>query len=139
MPVYHYCNRSYLKVYRVKRFTLVGEEELVGEQAGVAVEGALGGDAGKFGKIIAFREMGEDNVGGLAVVGVFEEVGRGLVGEVTDARKYPLFHGPGVGAVAEHFEVVVGFEEEEVEGFELGFDVGGDVAEVGGDGEAEAF
>jgi len=89
--VYHYCNRCYLKVYRRKRFILVSEEQFVGEQAGVAVEGAFGCDPGKFWKVIAFREMREDHVGGLAVVGVFEEIRSGLIGEVTYARKYSLF------------------------------------------------
>jgi len=80
MPVYNYCNLSYLKVYRLKRFILAGEEQAVGEEAGVAVQGALGCNACQFGKVIAFREMGEDDVGGPAIVGIFEEICRGLVG-----------------------------------------------------------
>ena len=92
MPVYHYCNLIDLKINRRKWFILVSEEEFVGQEAGVAVEGAFSGDPGELGKIIAFREMREDHVSGLAVVGIFKEIGSGLVGEVTNARKYPLFH-----------------------------------------------
>ena len=76
-------------------------------------------------------------VWGAAVVVAEEEVGEGVVREVADAAHDALLDGPRVGAVAEHFEVVVGFEEQDVDALERGLDVGWDVAEVGGDGHAD--
>ena len=115
------------------------EQQAVGQKAGPAVECALGADAGKFGEIVAFREVAEDDVGGLAVVFGFE-VGRGsLVGEVSDTGEDSLLDGPGIRAVSKHLEVVVRFDQKQVDGFELGLDVGRDVAEVGGYGHAHAF
>ena len=78
------------------------EEQPVGQETGTPVEGALGGDAGKLGKVIAFREMPEDDIGGLAVILGFEVGGGRFIGEVSNAGKNPLLDGPGVGTVAEH-------------------------------------
>ena len=118
---------------------LLCQQQPVAQQAGSPVEGALGRNAGQLRKIIAFREMPEDDVGCLAVVLGFEVGGCGLVGEVSDAGKDALLDGPGVGAVAEHLQVMIGFEQEQVNLFQLGFDVGRDVAEVGCDSHAHAL
>ena len=83
--------------------------------------------------------MAEDDVGGAAVVVAGEEFGGGVVGEMADAGEDALLDRPGVGAVAEHLEVVVGFEQEDVDALEGGLDVGRHVAEVGGDGHADGF
>ena len=59
---------------------LRGQQQAVGKQAGAAVERALRRNPSKLRKIIAFREMREDYVGGLAVVAVFKELRSCLVG-----------------------------------------------------------
>ena len=55
MPVSYYCNPFVLEIDTGKRFVLRRQQQAVGQQAGAAVEGTLGGDPGKFRKIIAFR------------------------------------------------------------------------------------
>ena len=102
-------------------------------------EGLLGGDAGEFGGVVGLGEVAEDDPGGGAVVVVLEELRRGVVGEVAYAGEDALLDGPGVGAVAEHLEVVIGLEEEDIDPLEGGLDVGGHVAEIGGKGHADAL
>src|ERR1700678_3657380 len=83
--------------------------------------------------------MGQNHVGGLTVVLVFEVSCSGLVGQVTNARKYPLLDRPWIGSVPQHFQVVVGLQQQEVDAFELLFDVGRNVPQIGGQGQAHAF
>ena len=118
---------------------LVGEENAVAEEGGVAGQGLFGGEAGEFGRVVGFGEVTEDDGVSSAVVVVLEEFGGGGVREVAYAGEDALLDGPGVRAVAEHFEIVIGLEEEDVDALEGGFDVGGHVAQVGGDGHADAF
>jgi len=49
------CNAFVLEIDTGKRLMLLCEQQSVGQEAGSAVEGALGGDTGKLWKIIAFR------------------------------------------------------------------------------------
>src|SRR5450631_168561 len=83
--------------------------------------------------------MRKNYVGSLAVVAFFKELGSRLVGQVTNARKYPLFNCPRVRPVPQHFKIVVGFEEQQVDALKLGFDVGRNVAQVGGKGHFYAL
>ena len=117
----------------------MGEQDAVAEQRWGVRLGLLGGEAGELGDVVGLGEVAEDDVGGAAVVVLGEELGGGVVGEMADAGEDTLLDGPGVGAVAEHLEIVVGFEQEDVDGFEGGLDVGRDVAEVGGDGHADGL
>ena len=73
------------------------------------------------------------------VILLLQKFGRCVVGKMADAGENALFDGPGVGAVTEHVEVVVGFDLEEIAAAEGLLDVGRHVAEVGGDGDADAF
>jgi hypothetical protein len=50
-----------------------------------------------------------------------------------------LFDGPGVGADLEHFEVVIGFEQQEVGASEVDSDGVGEIAQVSGNGDLDAF
>ena len=47
---------------------LPGQDQAVGEQAGVAGKRPLGRNAGQVGEIIAFRQVSEDDMGCLSVV-----------------------------------------------------------------------
>ena len=67
-PCLTIVTRFVLKIDSRKWFMLGGQQQTVGQQAGAAAEGAFGRDPGQFRKIIAFRQMREDDVGGLAVV-----------------------------------------------------------------------
>ena len=118
---------------------LGGQQQAIGEQAGAALQGALGRNPGKLRKIIAFREMRQNYISGLAVVGGGKELGGGLVGEVADTGKHALFHRPGVRAVAQHLQIVVRFEQQQVDALELGLDVGRNVAQVGSKGHPHSL
>ena len=55
------------------------EQQPVGQETGPSVEGTLGRDTRKLRKIIVFREMGKDYIGGLAVVCVQKKLGCGVI------------------------------------------------------------
>src|ERR1017187_304046 len=83
--------------------------------------------------------MRKDHVGSLPVVAFLKELGGRLVGEVTNAREYPLFNCPRVRPVPQHFKIVVGFEQEQVDALELSFDVRRDIAQIGGKAHSNPF
>ncbi len=118
---------------------LTGKEQSVGEQAGFAGQCPFGGDSCELRMIVAFGEMGKDEIGRGAVVNLFEKAGGGIVGEMADAGENALLDGPGIWAVAEHFEIVIRLQHDEIAAAKLGLHIGGHVAEVGGDGETCAF
>ncbi len=89
--------------------------------------------------VVVFAEVAEDEGAGPGVEDFADEGAGYFVGEVTVAAHDSLFDGPGVGADFEHFEVVVGFEEQEVGALEVDSDGVGHVAEVGGDRHFDAF
>lgn len=64
---------------------LLCKQQSIGQQAGVAAEGAFGAHPGQIGKIIAFREMAEDDICRLPVVLGFKKLSRRLIGEMTNA------------------------------------------------------
>src|ERR1039458_7603553 len=122
-----------------ERRGLSGEQDAVTQQRHTAGDGLFGGEQGELGSVVLLREVAEDDVGCAAVVVVGEEFGGGVVGEVADAGEGALLDRPGVGAVLEHLEVVVGFEQEHVDALEGPLDVGRHVPEVGGDGHADGL
>ena len=50
-----------------------------------------------------------------------------------------LFYGPRIRSAAKHLQVVVGFQNEAVAAAQLVADVGRQEAEIGGEGQANAF
>ena len=117
----------------------LGQEDTVSQEFRVVDEGLFGGQTSEFRNIVGFRQVAEDDAVGGSVVVVGEELGGGVVGEVADAGENTLLNRPGVGTVAQHLEVVVGFDEQNIDLAESGLDVGRQVAEVGGDGHADGF
>ena len=53
------------------------------------------------------------------------------------SRQDPLFDRPGVGAVAQHLEIVIRFQQQQIQGAELLPYVRRDVAEVGGKAQTD--
>ena len=94
---------------------LRGQQQAIGHEARATDERALSCDPGQLGKIIAFREMRQNNVRCLPILAVFKESCGCLIRQVSHARKHPLLYRPGVGAVAKHLQVVVGFEQQKVQ------------------------
>lgn len=107
--------------------------------AGAGREGAFGGKQGEFGQIVVLAEVGEDEVGGRGIELGGEVAGHGVVGEVAETTHDALLEGPGIAAIAEHFEIVVGFEHGAIGGIQLLFDVFRKVAEVGDQDDAHAL
>lgn len=91
---------------------------------------------GEFGFVAFPAEVGEVKVaqaGGHDLGGGF---GGGEVGEVAVAAEDALLEAPGAaGAVLQHFDVVIGFEDEDVGGANAFEDEFGGVAEIGGEAD----
>ena len=91
---------------------LASEQEPVGEEAGSAIQGALGGNPSQFRQIVTFREVGEDHIGSLAVVVLLKKRRRCIVRQMSYAGEDALLDRPGVRAVAEHFQIVVRLQQQ---------------------------
>src|SRR5580692_2270862 len=83
--------------------------------------------------------MGKDYVGGLAIVGGRKKLGRSVVREVAHAGKHTLLDRPWIGAIAQHFQVMVGLKQKQVEVPKLLLYIGRNVAQVRGKSHADAF
>jgi len=64
----YHCNSFFLKTDSGKRFMLRGEQQAVGQKAGPVPQCPFRSDPRQLRKIIVFRKMAKNNVGGLAVV-----------------------------------------------------------------------
>ena len=84
-------------------------------------------------------EVAQDEGAGAGIQDFADEVAGYFVREVAHAAHDALFHGPGVGADLQHFQVVVGFQQEHVRALQVDANGVGEVAEVGGDGDFDAF
>lgn len=70
---------------------------------------------------------------------LFDAIGGGFVGEMAVTAKDALLQCPRtMWAFLEHFDVVVGFEDEHVRGAEAVDDEFGDMAEIGGESDIGA-
>ena len=90
---------------------MLRKQQFICKQACPPIQRALGADPRKLWKVIAFRKMRQNHIRCLAVVVGFKKVGSRLIRQVPDARQNPLFHRPGIGPVAQHLEIVVGFQQ----------------------------
>ena len=118
---------------------LGSQQQPVGQQAGMAVQRPLRCDAGQLRKIIALRQMCKNHVCCLAVVLIFKEGCRCLVGEVAHPREHSLLYRPRIGPVAQHLQVMIRLQQQQVHTFELSLYVGRNIAQVGGKGYPHAF
>lgn len=111
-----------------------------GELAWTALECLLGGDAGNVRVIILLGKVREHYVPGVAVEDfrIGKEFAHHGVGEMPGAAHHALFDGPGIGAYFQHFEVVVGFENQEIRFAQVLLYDFRQIAEVGDDGYLRA-
>lgn len=91
----------------------------------------------EIGIVVGFGDVGEDKkssatVEGFAIGQVFAD---DVIGEVAGPAHDALFDVPGIGADLEHFEVVIGFEDEAVGVTQMEFYEFGEIAEIGDDGD----
>jgi len=105
-----------------------------------AIEGFFGGYAGDFGVVVLFGEVREDNVACASIEDfrIGEKITDHGVGEVAGAAHHALFNVPGIGTDLEHFEIVIGFQDQEVGFAQVLFNELGKVAEIGDDGDFRA-
>ncbi len=95
------------------------------------------GKVDEVGIVVGFGDVGEDekacsSVESLAVSQVFAD---DVVGKVAGAAHDALLDVPGIRADLEHFEVVIGFENEAIGVAKMKFDELSKIAEVGDDGD----
>ena len=112
------------------------------DEAGRAAGGGQGLGGGLFDEgrmVVVGAEVAEDEGDGGGVERFADVVAGDVVGQMAVAAHDALLDGPGVRADFEHFEVVIGLEQEEVGAAEMIANGFGEVAEVGGDADAEAF
>jgi hypothetical protein len=107
--------------------------ELEGDMSGADLVELLGHDvAGEFGGVAFAAEMREVEMAQAVGHDLGGGLGGGDVGDVTVAAEDALLERPGTArAVLEHFDVVIGFEHEDVGQTDAFEDEFGDVAEVG--------
>ena len=84
--------------------------------------------------------MREDEVAcrGVEAFGVAEKLADSVIGKMSGAGHDALLDVPGVGADFEHFEIVIGFENEAIGAAEMMFDEFGEITEIGDDGDFRA-
>ena len=119
--------------------SLVGQQDAVAKQRRLVAKSLFGSEPGQLGSVIGLREVAENNPRGAAVVVLLEKLGGGVVGEMANAGEHALLDRPGIRAVAEHLEVVVGFQQQNVDALEGSLDVGRHVAQVGSQRHADAL
>ena len=89
--------------------------------------------------IILLRQVSQDEERCSSIIVRCEEFRESVVGEVSDAGHDALLDGPGIRADAEHFEIVIGFEDEAFAVAQVVADILRDESEIGGNGDADAF
>src|SRR5207237_10384104 len=67
-----------------------------------------------------------------SIIIVGEEFREGFVGKVSYAAHDPLFDRPGIGAAAQHFEIVVRFQNQHITAPQVIANTGRHVAQIGG-------
>lgn len=103
------------------------------------LQGLGGHETDDLGVIIVLAQMAQDEGGGAGIEHIAQEAAGGVVRQVPHAPHDALLDGPGIRADLEHFHIVVGFEQEHVGTLEMDADGIGQVAQIGGDGDFDAF
>lgn len=91
----------------------------------------------KVGIIVGFGDVGEDEEAraGVESFAVGEVFADDVIGKMTGAAHDALLDVPGIRADFEHFQVVIGFEDEAIGVAKMKFDELGQVAEVSDNGD----
>ncbi len=110
-----------------------------GKADAAALQRLGGGQPGNFRGVIVLAQVRQNQVAGGAVEFKLQEFGQGVVGEVAEAAHHPLLDEPGVGAAAQHLQVVIGFHHQAVAAAQVLFDQRGQEAQVHGQGDLDAF
>ncbi len=102
-----------------------------------AVQSFFGAHFCHVGVVVYFRKVRENEVARFPVKSfrVAKIFAYGIVREMAGAAHHALLDVPGVWADLEHFEIVIGFEDEAIGAAKMVFHQLGQIAEVGHDGE----
>lgn len=110
-----------------------------GSKEGTAAESAQGEVADQFGMVVVFADVAEHNSRDPAIEIVFDEVRSDFVREMAATPHDTLFDRPWVWADAQHFEIVIGFEEQKIGLAQVDAEGIGNVAKVSGDAHLNAL
>ena len=118
---------------------LRGDEKFAAKSGfgGTAVESFCGGEVNEVGIVVGFRNMCEDQEAGAGVesLGGGEIFADNVIGKMAGAAHDALFDVPRIRSDFEHFEVVIGFEDEAISVAQMEFDEFREIAEIGDDGD----
>lgn len=114
-----------------------GDDQFRGEAA--LIERLLGHQTDDFRVVVVLAEMAQDDGAGAGIERLAQEAAGDLIRQMAVAAHDALLHGPRVGADLQHFEIVIGFEQQHIGTLQVHADGFGEVAEVGGDGHFDAF
>jgi hypothetical protein len=111
-----------------------------GEFGGAPAQSFDGAEVDEIGVVVGLGDMGEDEEAraGVEAFGIGEKFADDVIREMAGAGHDALLDVPGIRANLEHFEIVIGFEDEAITFAEMMLDEFREIAEVGDDGELRA-
>ena len=128
-----------LQLKRAERNVLRGNMQRAaeGKFAGAPAQRFFGGDAGHRRVIVLLGKVREDKMARAPVehFAIGEKFADDGIGKMAGAAHHALLDVPGIGAHLQHFEIVIGFEDQEISFAQMMFHKLGQVTEVGDDGD----
>lgn len=115
---------------------LLGDVQARGKAA--AFESGGGGHADQFRMVVVLAQVAEDKRRGTGGEIVPEKIGNDVVREMAVAAHHALLYGPWIRADLEHFDIVIGFEQQNIRGAQMVLDGIWDVAKIGGNPDFDA-
>src|ERR1041385_1345930 len=89
--------------------------------------------------IVVLAEMPQNQGGGTRIKFMPDIIGYYIVRKMTVTAHDTLLYGPGVWADLQHFQIVVGFEHQNVRAAQMKFDGVRNIAEIGNDCDLDAL
>ncbi len=116
---------------------MAGDYQVRGQRP--TIQRLLGYGPHDLGVIVVLAQMAEDQGRGAAIEFMAEVVVNGVIGKMAVAAHHALLDGPRVGAHAQDFEVMIGFEQQEIRTLQVELDGIRNVAEIGDHAELDAL
>jgi len=128
-----------LEVERAERDALRRDMQGAAESefVGAATEGFFGADAGEIGCVVLLGNVREDQVARASIedFGVGEEFADDCVRKMPGAAHHALLDVPGIRPDLQHFQVMIGFQNQEIGFAQMMLHEFGHVAQIGNDGD----
>jgi hypothetical protein len=103
-----------------------------------AMEGFQGGVANQLGVVVVFADVAQDQRGDAGIEIILNKSGGDFIRQVAAAAHDALLHRPRVGADAQHFQIVIRFEDDQIARAHVDAQGIGDIAKIGGYGDFDA-